>query len=179
MPSRPARSSPSTTVTTTSVFIAGTRGSQWFVGLSWGSMSAASRRPVRSGPVMADSSVRPPRTYSDRPVIRLDAATVLLQWSVGGLLFLWFTTRRREKVGLGYGWLLRGTNLVLAVGALACGLAFGVVPVREVSSAAVAIASLVVLVVSIVQRLACGVSGADVEHDRRSAVGGRDDRHRS
>ncbi len=132
---------------------------------------------------MADSSVRPPRTYSDRPVIRLDAATVLLQWSVGGLLFLWFTTRRRE-VGLGYGWLLRGTNLVLAVGALACGLAFGVVPVREVSSAAVAIASLVVLVVSIVQRRA-GVSGADVEHDRRSArvaeMTGidRDQRHRS
>ena len=26
----------------------------------------------------------------------LDAATVLLQWSAGGLLFLWFTTRRRE-----------------------------------------------------------------------------------
>ena len=27
-----------------------------------------------------------------RPVIRLDAATVLLQWAVGGLLFLWVTT---------------------------------------------------------------------------------------
>jgi len=39
-------------------------------------------------------------------VIRVEAATVLLQWSAGGLFFLWFTTRRRE-VGLGYGWLLR------------------------------------------------------------------------
>ncbi|MEY3986941.1 MAG: hypothetical protein RL080_281, partial [Actinomycetota bacterium] len=27
-------------------------------------------------------------------MIRLDAATVMLQWSVGGLGFLWFTTRR-------------------------------------------------------------------------------------
>lgn len=86
---------------------------------------------------------------------------------MGGLLFLWFTTRRRE-VGLGYGWLLRGTFLLLAIGALACGVAFRVVLVREVSSAAVAVAALAVLVVSIVQRRA-GVSGADAEHDRRSA----------
>ena len=86
---------------------------------------------------------------------------------MGGLLFLWFTTRRRE-VGLGYGWLLRGTYLLLAIGALACGVAFRVVLVRELSSAAVAVAALAVLVVSIVQRRA-GVSGADAEHDRRSA----------
>ncbi|MDQ6853626.1 MAG: hypothetical protein M3046_08015, partial [Actinomycetota bacterium] len=48
--------------------------------------------------------------------MRLDAATVLLQWATGGLLFLWITTRRRE-VGLGYGWLLRSVFLVMAVGA--------------------------------------------------------------
>ncbi|MEJ7562507.1 MAG: hypothetical protein WKF45_08295 [Ilumatobacteraceae bacterium] len=48
-------------------------------------------------------------------MIRLDLATVLLQWSVGGMFFCWFTTRRREA-GLGYGWLLRGTFAVLAVG---------------------------------------------------------------
>ena len=46
-------------------------------------------------------------------MIRLDAATVLLQWAVGGLFFLWITTRRRE-VGLGYGWLLRGGFWVMA-----------------------------------------------------------------
>src|SRR6266498_1866259 len=46
--------------------------------------------------------------------MRLDAATVLLQWATGGLLFLWVTTRRRE-VGLGYGWLLRAVFLALAV----------------------------------------------------------------
>ena len=49
--------------------------------------------------------------------MHLDAATVLLQWSAGGLFFLWFTTRRRE-VGLGYGWLLRGTYLLLPTGML-------------------------------------------------------------
>lgn len=100
-------------------------------------------------------------------MIRLDAATVLLQWAVGGLFFLWFTTRRRE-VGLGYGWLLRGTYLLMAVGALVCGLMFGVVPVREVSTALVVVATAVVLGASIVMRRA-GVSGADAEHDRRTA----------
>jgi hypothetical protein len=55
--------------------------------------------------------------------MRLDAATVLLQWATGGLFFLWVTGRRRE-VGLGYGWLLRGVFLVMAAGtavALAAG----------------------------------------------------------
>lgn len=100
-------------------------------------------------------------------MIRLDAATVLLQWAVGGLAFLWFTTRRRE-VGLGYGWLLRGTYLLIAAGGVACGLAFGVVPVREVAGAGVVVASAAVLVVSIVRKGA-GVAGANAEHDRRTA----------
>ena len=96
----------------------------------------------------------------------LDAATVLLQWSAGGLLFLWFTGRRRE-VGLGYGWLLRGTNIVLAVTAAVLGIRFGAVPVREASSVAVAVAATGAFVVSVVRRGA-GVSGADAEHDRRT-----------
>jgi hypothetical protein len=100
-------------------------------------------------------------------VIRLDAATVLLQWATGGLFFLWFTTRRRE-VGLGYGWLLRGTYLVMAAGSLACGLSFGVVPVREAASAGVVAATVAALAASIAMR-AAGVSGAEAEHDRRSA----------
>lgn len=99
-------------------------------------------------------------------MIRLDAATVLLQWSAGGLFFLWFTTRRRE-VGIGYGWLLRGTYLLLAGLGAWCGFRFGVVPVREASALAMIAATLVALVVSIVRRGA-GVSGADAEHDRRS-----------
>ena len=100
-------------------------------------------------------------------VIRLDAATVLLQWSVGGLFFLWFTTRRRE-VGLGYGWLLRGTYLLMALGGFAAGVAFGYVPVRDTVALVVALVTLAVLIVSI-RRKDAGVSGADVEHDRRTA----------
>ena len=100
-------------------------------------------------------------------MIRLDAATVLLQWAVGGMAFCWFTTRRRE-VGLGYGWLLRGIYLLMAVGAFAAGLAFGVVPVREASALGVAAGCLLGLVVSVARRRA-GVSGRRAEHDRRTA----------
>jgi hypothetical protein len=74
-------------------------------------------------------------------VIKLDAATVLLQWSTGGLFFLWFTTRRHE-IGRGYGWLIRITYLVIAAGAVAAGIATEVLPVREVSAGAVALVSL-------------------------------------
>ena len=96
----------------------------------------------------------------------LDAATVLLQWAAGGMLFCWFTTRRRE-VGLGYGWLLRGVYLLMALGAFAAGLAFGHVPVREAASLGVALSALFALVVSIVRKSA-GVSGRQALHDRRS-----------
>jgi hypothetical protein len=99
-------------------------------------------------------------------VIQLDAATVLLQWSVGGLLFLWVTTRGRE-VGIGYGWLLRGVYGLMAVGALAVGLALDPVPVREASSLAVAAATTVALVVSAVRRKA-GVAGERARLARRS-----------
>jgi hypothetical protein len=100
-------------------------------------------------------------------VIRLDAATVLLQWAAGGMAFCWFTTRRRE-VGLGYGWLLRATYGLLAVGAAVAGFRYGTVPVREASSVAVAVACVVALAVSI-RRRGAGVSGHDAEHDRRTA----------
>ena len=50
-------------------------------------------------------------------MIGFDAASLLLQWATGGLLFLWVTTRRRE-VSLGYGWLMRGTYGLMAAGAL-------------------------------------------------------------
>jgi hypothetical protein len=99
-------------------------------------------------------------------VIRLDAATVLLQWSAGGMAFCWFTTRRRE-VGLGYGWLLRGTFGVLAVGAAVAGFRYGAVLVRDIGSIGVALACTLALVVSVMRRGA-GVSGQRLEHDRRS-----------
>jgi hypothetical protein len=100
-------------------------------------------------------------------VIALDAATVLLQWAVGGMAFCWFTTRRRQ-VGLGYGWLLRSIYALMGAGAVACGLAFGVVPVREAAGIGFVVACLVALGVSIVRRRA-GVSGQRAEHDRRTA----------
>ena len=100
-------------------------------------------------------------------MIRLDAATVLLQWAVGGMAFCWFTTRRRE-VGLGYGWLLRGIFLLLAAGAFAAGIAGGTVIIREAAALGVVAACLVALGVSIARRKA-GVSGQRSEHDRRTA----------
>jgi hypothetical protein len=90
-------------------------------------------------------------------VIRLDAATVLLQWATGGLLFLWVTSRRRE-VGIGYGWLLRGTYGLLAVGAAVAG---------ELSGAAVATATAVALGVSVARRRT-GVAGERAREERRS-----------
>ncbi len=99
-------------------------------------------------------------------MISLDAATVLLQWATGGMLFCWFTTRRRIA-SLGYGWLLRIVYFCFAAGALAAGLAFGVVPVREAASIGVMISCAVALGVS-VRRKSAGVSGARAEHDRRS-----------
>ncbi|CAN5577717.1 hypothetical protein BH23ACT3_BH23ACT3_00290 [soil metagenome] len=99
-------------------------------------------------------------------MLQLDAATVLLQWATGGMLFCWFTTRHRE-VGLGYGWLLRGTYLLLAAGGVLLGLRFGTVVGREVAGAGVVVACAVGLGVS-VARKAAGVSGQRTEHDRRS-----------
>jgi hypothetical protein len=99
-------------------------------------------------------------------VIRLDAATVLLQWAAGGLLFLWVTTRGRQ-VGIGYGWTVRATFLLMALGAAALGLWLDPVPVREASAFAVAIAAGVALVVSVVRRKA-GVRGERELRARRS-----------
>lgn len=100
-------------------------------------------------------------------MISLDASTVLAQWAVGGLLFCWFTTRRRE-VGLGYGWLLRGTYLVMGVAAVALGFRFGVVWGRELAMIGCVVATAVVLGISVARKSA-GVTGQRVEFDRRSA----------
>ena len=90
---------------------------------------------------------------------------MLLQWSVGGLLFLWVTTRRRD-VSLGYGWLMRGIFAVMAAGSVAAGFAVGNVPVRDVAAALVAIASVTALVVS-VQRRKAGVTGERERVERK------------
>jgi hypothetical protein len=100
-------------------------------------------------------------------MISLDAATVLLQWAVGGLLFLWVTTRRRI-VGIGYGWLLRGTFAVMAGIALAAGRFGREVLVRDVACVGVIVAATAALVVSILRRKA-GVAGQREVEERRSA----------
>ena len=100
-------------------------------------------------------------------MIRLNAATVLLQWAVGGLFFCWVTTRRRE-VGIGYGWLLRSVYIVLAIGAFAAGRVTGPDPVRDACSLLVAGGAGIALVVSIVRRKA-GVAAQRDREERRSA----------
>ncbi len=108
-------------------------------------------------------------------MIDFDAASLLLQWAAGGLLFLWVTTRRRE-VSLGYGWLMRGTYLLMAGGAAYIGI-FVIKPmaVRDIASIGVVLASGYALVSSIVRRKA-GVSGqvalAEARTERVAAMTG-------
>ena len=100
-------------------------------------------------------------------MIRLDAATVLLQWATGGLLFLWVTTRRRE-VGIGYGWLLRAVYATLALGAAAAGAFVDGEPVRDVCAIGVVIAATVALAVSVARRRA-GVAGERARKARKAS----------
>ena len=107
-------------------------------------------------------------------LIRLDAATVLLQWATGGLFFLWVTTRRRQ-VGIGYGWLLRGVYAAMAFGALAAGGLVRADTARDLCSVLTAAAACTALAVSIVRRKA-GVAGErarrERRHDRVAAMAG-------
>ncbi len=97
-----------------------------------------------------------------------DGATFLLQWATGGLLFLWVTTRRRE-VSLGYGWLMRGTYALMAIGGAYVGLrVIDPVALRDLASVGVAIAALAALAVSVVRKDA-GVSGQKELVEARSA----------
>ncbi len=100
-------------------------------------------------------------------MIRLDAASVFLQWATGGLFFLWVTTRRR-LVGVGYGWLMRLIFALMSLGALGIGLSFRPWWPRDLGSAGCAGAALVALAVSY-QRRRAGVSGQSALHDHRSA----------
>jgi hypothetical protein len=88
-------------------------------------------------------------------VIRLDAATVMLQWATGGLAFLWVTTRGR-LVGLGYGWLMRTVFALIALLGVMLGLRADWVPSRDIPAIAMIFATCIALVVSI-QRKSAGV----------------------
>ena len=99
-------------------------------------------------------------------MIRLDAATVLLQWATGGLFFLWVTTRRRE-VGIGYGWLLRGVYGGLAAVSVLAGRTLEPSLVRDACALVVTAAALAALGVSVVRRKA-GVAGERARRQRRA-----------
>ena len=101
-------------------------------------------------------------------MIRLDAATFLLQWAVGGLAFLWVTTRRRE-VGIGYGWLLRGTYALMALASIVVAQIVGPVPVRDAAAVGVVLASGWAFLVSYRRRRA----GVSLERERVEARSAR------
>ncbi len=90
-------------------------------------------------------------------MIKLDAATFLVQWAAGGWLFLWVTTRRRQ-VGLGYGWLMRGVYLSMAIGSLVVASFLGDDLGRDLLAVAMSLLGLAALVLSIARKSA-GVSG--------------------
>ncbi len=100
-------------------------------------------------------------------MLELHAASVLLQWATGGLFFLWLTTRRRE-VGIGYGWTMRITYGLMALGSLIIGLRYGTQPVRELGSAGVVLGSAISLGQSW-QRRAAGVAGQRSLSESRTA----------
>jgi hypothetical protein len=89
--------------------------------------------------------------------VRLDVASVLLQWGTGGLLGAWVTTRHRV-VGIGYGWLVRSVFVTMLLGAAAAGLASsdhgtGAL-IRDIGAIAAAAAGTIALAMSVVRRKA-------------------------
>ena len=73
------------------------------------------------------------------------------------------------EVSLGYGWLLRGTYGLMALGALVAGLRYDPAIVRDVASAGVAIAAGVALWVSVARRSA----GVQLQRERTQARSAR------
>jgi hypothetical protein len=98
--------------------------------------------------------------------MRLDAATVLLQWAAGGMVFVWVTTRHR-KLSLGYGWMMRGTYATMLIGALVIAFRYEQQTARDALIALTLLLVLIGLVSSIVRKGA-GVSGQSDDQDRRS-----------
>jgi len=73
--------------------------------------------------------------------VKLDAATVMLQWAAGGMLFFVYTFRTGE-ISVGYGKLLRGVYAALALIGAGLGVAFGVVLGREIAAVILAVLAL-------------------------------------
>jgi hypothetical protein len=73
--------------------------------------------------------------------VTLDAATVMLQWAAGGMLFFVYTFRSGE-ISVGYGKLLRGVYAALALLGAVLGVAFGAVLGREIAAVVLAVLAL-------------------------------------
>jgi hypothetical protein len=73
--------------------------------------------------------------------VTLDAATVMLQWAAGGMLFFVYTFRSGE-ISVGYGKLLRGVYAALALIGAGLGVAFGAVLGREIAAVVLAVLAL-------------------------------------
>ncbi len=99
-------------------------------------------------------------------VIEVHGATVLLMWAAGGLGFTWVTTRRRE-VGLGYGWTMRLSYIVIAALGVVTGFMSGVHWPREIAGIAMIGAATIALGASWLRRSA-GVAGQREVIERRS-----------
>ncbi|MEZ5408832.1 MAG: hypothetical protein R2761_12455 [Acidimicrobiales bacterium] len=93
-------------------------------------------------------------------MIRLDAPSVLLQWSCGGLLFGWVTGRHR-LVGLGYTWLLRLSFGLLALAGFALGVRFDFYAPRDVAALVVAVVTLALFALSYRNRARAQGEGPD------------------
>lgn len=101
--------------------------------------------------------------------MKLDATTFLIQWAAGGMFFVWITTRR-QLVGPGYGWLMRGVYAALGVLAL---VLRGYAPTsigRDLATVAMILVALVGIVVSVVRRKAPLVGAQGVEEQRVARV---------
>jgi hypothetical protein len=96
---------------------------------------------------------------------------VLLQWAVGGLFFAWVTTRRRE-VGIGYGWTVRITYVVMALAGAGLGRALeaggAAALVRDLGAVGVAAGAGWALWLSFARRRA-GVAGERAVRRARAA----------
>jgi len=111
--------------------------------------------------------------------VKLDGATLLLQLAAGGLFFCWITTRRRE-VSIGYGWTVRITFGLLALGGVIIFLAndmSAAQTIAMVAGAGMFVATSVAMLVSI-QRRKAGVQGKEAlraeRKERVAAMIGRE-----
>lgn len=111
--------------------------------------------------------------------MKLDGATLLLQLAAGGLFFCWITTRRRE-VSIGYGWTVRITFGLLALGGVLILLAndmSAAQTIAMVAGAGMFVATSIAMLVSI-QRRKAGVQGKEAlraeRKERVAAMIGRE-----